>query len=362
MHDRASIKLDGEPVRSALICIASFFRNDTRRNDLLLDTIHTILSWRIERIKIVVNTNDAAALQHVLQSHNEVEVVQAEFAHRKMLSQGFLAWEHRKAIDRLAPTSSEFDLYGYLEDDARLTWEAVVSWAADESVLSRHAAREGYGTRFHRGFFRYERLRLYGPRPGYNPRNEPLAPFGHYLRDQSRLTPCLGRQNISTWPCQVTIGGRHFISLKNPFSGLWLMGRKRLQAFRSSSHWTPVTSSPGHKHTLTGLGFMHGVKEGAAFGDTYQSAFGVTFRSSSQPPVLPFGCTTSLLVPFIFNLTALKSGRPFPQFDISAGVEHTGADPLARTRPRNMWLRVADCLEMRPSAWPATPVTWDWPW
>ena len=142
MHDRASIKLDGEPVRSALICIASFFRNDTRRNDLLLDTIHTILSWRIERIKIVVNTNDAAALQHVLQSHNEVEVVQAEFAHRKMLSQGFLAWEHRKAIDRLAPTSSEFDLYGYLEDDARLTWEAVVSWAADESFLSRHAARE----------------------------------------------------------------------------------------------------------------------------------------------------------------------------------------------------------------------------
>ena len=85
------------------------------------------------------------------------------------------------------------------------------------------------------------------------------------------------------------------------------MGRKRLQVFRSSSHWTPVTSSPGHKHTLTGLGFMHGVKEGAAFGDTYRVAAVEEVQGTRVGPLVALGFSA---FDDLYRATEFRKVRP----------------------------------------------------
>ena len=339
--------VEGAPCRAVLCVITSFFSSNVERHAILQNTLSTVKAWQLRRVHTVVVTQNGTATRAMLAQRGAATlvdelVVRAELS-SYALSHGQLTWEHRGIVER---HRADFDLFVYLEDDARLTWASLKSWAADEALLQ---TVDPPGT-FHRSFFRYERLQLAGL--GRSARGVPTSAHpGHYLKDQSRSYPCLpsGLKNLSSYECNFEVGGRRFVGLSNPFAGSWLMGRARLAAFINSSQWRLGVGGKGRP--IVGLRRTIGSKEAAAFGDAFLGE-----NRSVQPLTRfsygahPHGCPNAMLVPFV-----MRDG--FPMLDLDAALEHLGA--RASFRPANNWLRVGDCLAARrPEPAPTVEEPW----
>jgi hypothetical protein len=207
------------------------------------------------RVDVLIVTDQAQAVHSVLASwgfqadkRQDLTVWQApNTAEEKKYK---LLWAHRQAIaDRLHVVGpNHYSAIFYMEDDTRLDWPAVVSWALDTEVLEPHNLT--------RCFYRTEVHATYGT-PALLDWRAPLnlsAP-GTVLRldsGQSGTGPSFSRSHRtsataqkaaceslflrdgSPWDCSP-----HSVYLlpREPFQGMWTATRPQLTAFMAHPYW-----------------------------------------------------------------------------------------------------------------------------
>lgn len=148
----------------------------------------------------------------------------------------WLAWCHRKAI-KLAVANRSYDTVVYMEDDTRLTWPVLVSWAIDTQLLAEHNySRCIYRTEVDKtaGFIRlmdYE----HGIDTCVRARVDVASSAAYTTLAQRLQGKACGRlPNGTAMPCRMH---RHFVSPSFPFQGMWIATKPQLQRFMSLPMW-----------------------------------------------------------------------------------------------------------------------------
>mmetsp|Transcript_6346 Transcript_6346/g.18245 ORF Transcript_6346/g.18245 Transcript_6346/m.18245 type:complete len:432 (-) Transcript_6346:294-1589(-) len=144
-----------------------------------------------------------------------------------------LLWAHREVFETQLQTY-DHTAFIYLEDDTEISWEALLSWGADAEALAPLG--------FQRGFFRTE-VRHDG--------REVLLDVGETINMTDwkrtvevdcRAAPCCQVEDPEVPYWQLREGPplcqhRHYISMHQPFMGMWLCTRAQLAQFTASPLW-----------------------------------------------------------------------------------------------------------------------------
>ncbi|WIA23248.1 hypothetical protein OEZ85_000019 [Tetradesmus obliquus] len=93
--------------------------------------------YRSPTLDVLLVTDKADALQHVVQRlllPLNISYHQAQKPPNDN-NQYWVTWEHRAAIEQAA-AKKNYSTVVYMEDDTRLTWRTLVSWAIDTNLLA----------------------------------------------------------------------------------------------------------------------------------------------------------------------------------------------------------------------------------
>jgi hypothetical protein len=199
-----------------------------------------------------------------------------------------LLWAHKDAIRQtLEPHHTAVV---YMEDDTRLAWSSLVSWAFDTEILEP--------LNFTRCFFRTETSATKGTSNMLD-WTMPLVltnknTVDAYLKEKATSTKtslrtgslfgCGCLRDGSLWPCQVH---RHFLSPEEPFQGMWIATRTQLARYMEHPYWN---------------------KE-QALAAKLAVDFGYPERSNSLNIFIdvPSGFTSSCMVPFYYTLYGTRA-------------------------------------------------------
>ena len=301
--------VEGKPVTHALVCITAFASNNARRVAILREVLSTVAEWQL-RTHTVAITQDKELLLSSLGEDAAGALLQ-QIEETRPREKHMLAWAHRSVIER-ARRSKTYQLFLYLEDDIKLSWAALQAWALDEALLQRAFGRG----LLHRGFFRFEQC-------GKGLLSAPtICCFDPDACSFSRAAgSALLSRGIERWQCKVSVRGRRFVGLPNPYHASWVMGPAQLERFVHSAHW----------HTSTGR-VPGGVREAAAAGDAYLSIASARNRSELSD------CSTTSLVPY----TLSNESGAIPRLDHAAGVQHLGQNYGAKLHGNVV--SVDDCI------------------
>jgi len=281
---------------AALVCVTAIATADPRRQAYLAQAVRAIQGWQV-RTSLRVLTNDPPGVRIRLelagvsafadpsnQCGGTLKVIKPtskRYFEKARSSSGnfFLTWAHRDVLER---EHFGHDLFVYLEDDMELLWHKVIAWGEDEYLL------EQSGSQFHRGFFRWEQ-RADGSRTVLEG-----CPFDF-----------AGRH------CKLTVSGRLFLGLQEPYYAAWLMTRPRLEALRSSKWWWPNATSDDTIEFDGAVICPWNIRECAASGDAFLGNF-----SSAGGHVRD--CKTSHLV------RVETDGGALPRLSELSGLHHLG--------------------------------------
>ncbi len=318
----APLVVEGMGVTSALVCINAFATYSSERAANLREVILTVKSWQIKHIRIVVSTQDEKALRW--QIGDDVKWVEiyavpdADLRAANGPAPGddhgvMLAWTHRHIITEKV-RDHKFGLVVYLENDMKMSWHTLLSWAADEELLRAATSLDTAGTVLQRGFWRYELCAQNGDRDVHvrAPSKCMAEPcdFGKHVIQGSAA------ERWERWPCKFNVSGRMFVGMDVPYPAAWVMGPLRLQAFMQSSHWLPDNGTrhqcrPGEvSHGLkVNCNIAWGIMESAAVGDSFLNAMPLKQRKR---------CTSRAVVPYVIDSAGV------PALDTAAGLHHLG--------------------------------------
>lgn len=143
----------------------------------------------------------------------------------------------------------------YLEDDTDVSWGVMQSWARDTAVLEPLGFKRGLvRTEFHPDDGRaalmdvMERINIteWPRKLGVD------VPEGRRCQIVDRKQPYWGLKEVPA-NCQHA----HYVSLKQPYMGMWLATRKQMQAFRASPYWHKADALAAQWNDPIGWGLGH---------------------------------------------------------------------------------------------------------
>lgn len=212
------------------------------------------LAYESEEVDILLITDDATSLRRTLATlrlplnmsfyEGKQDPAEREADAKYAMNEYWLAWEHRKAIEAAVSTKN-YTTVLYMEDDTRMPWPSLVSWALDTQLLEPF--------NFTRCFYRTEfdpkngQLRLLDYRQGIDVRASSQMVKLDMLRDAPASFSAASRQlagkvcghlqgrKSTPLPCTLH---RHFVAPDNPFQGLWVANRKQLDRFMQQPIWS----------------------------------------------------------------------------------------------------------------------------
>lgn len=206
-----------------------------------LESMLTLIGGYETEVRILVVTDEAAKLGVVLSmwGYTGIKLWQTprEGDDGNLYS---LVWAHKEAIEEEI-SRQDFTAVVYMEDDTRLSWASLTSWALDTEVLEP--------LNFTRCIYRTE----ISPDTGELMMLdwiEPVTVESHgktldmVLADPSKLDEVNRRiehrycgsirDGLGPWHCKVH---RHFLNPIRPFQGMWMATRKQLAAYMRSPYW-----------------------------------------------------------------------------------------------------------------------------
>jgi len=197
------------------------------------DTLHSIKVWQ---------ASARATVPEVGKTGSSVEYA-AKYT---------LLWAHRNAIKTQIQTlGHNYSAVFYMEDDTRLDWPAVVSWALDTEVLEpnnlircfyRTEVDASKGTPAMLDWSSPMKLRdknLLDVAPAHAPVNQAgkessIGDSGSHVRWPLNTYRELKLRDGSWWACAPH---RRYMRPVSPFQGLWAASRKQLAAFMAHPYW-----------------------------------------------------------------------------------------------------------------------------
>lgn len=211
-----------------------------------------------------------------------------------------LLWAHRQAVEEQLKRHPDYTSIIYMEDDTRLSWPTVTSWALDTEVLAPQ--------NFSRCIYRTEVATETG---GLNMMDWSVTPLymtnknifdatlnADYARVQARLkdaaAPChCGKhRDGSSWPCQVH---DRYVQPLQPYQGMWMATRAQLALFMAHPFWIKEKALVatlardmimGYPERSTVMNLLINVPEG--FASNCMVPFVLSDKSGEQPkPILP---------------------------------------------------------------------------
>lgn len=225
---------------------------------LYLEAILSLASSYRTVVDILVITDDANNLREVIASWGYAETVSVWSAakHDGDLHKYSLLWAHKAAIQDHVPGSTYTSVV-YLEDDTRLSWASLVSWAVDSEVLEP--------LEWTRCMFRTE----VSPATGQLNMLDWTFPYNittfqifdvqksnpaRYVEVAARLQgmDCGALRDGSAWPCRVH---KHFVSPNEPFQGMWMATRKQLEKYMAHPYWNKTEALHAPLHLSRGFGY-----------------------------------------------------------------------------------------------------------
>ena len=243
-HNLPSERCGVSPLLEHVLVIVSYHWDVTKLLYLatVLDTIRTYKT----QVNVVVVTDNGQALRRVLggwghlnNSNPRLQIWQAPPTNDPQKDS--LLWAHRQAVEEQFEQNHDYTSVLYMEDDTRLSWPAVVSWALDTEVLAP--------LNFTRCMYRTEvDIQTGGPnlmdwtstplRLTYkNTLN--LSLNADFARVQARLQDagrcgCGKHRDGSPWPCQVH---GFYLTPLQPYQGMWMATRTQLAFFMAHPYW-----------------------------------------------------------------------------------------------------------------------------
>lgn len=294
------------PLLGKLLVVVSFHWNVTKLIYLttMLDTIRTYKT----RVHVVIVTNQAQALRRALQktklfSGNNPTLQITQAPPTEDTNEHALLWAHRKVIEDQLDLYPNFTSIIYMEDDTRLSWPAVISWALDTEVLTP--------LNFSRCIYRTETDVETGgsnildwTRP-LDLTYENTLNVTHkmdYARVRDRLRNasicrCGEHRDGTPWPCRVH---DNYFAPSQPYQGMWMASRAQLASFIAHPYWTKEGASNGS------IDFIIGYPERTTFMNLVVN--------------VPTAYRSSCMVPYIFS-DSEGEGRK-ASLPVVAEVEH----------------------------------------
>lgn len=263
-----------------------------------LEAVLNIATSYQTKLEIIIVTNKASQLNAAVQGWGfNVSVWQAPAGPANEPYQ--LVWAHKQAIEEALARESYTSVV-YMEDDTRLSWASLISWALDTEILEP--------LNYTRCFYRTEIYAMSGKRVMLDARAcnitsvckfdamsaPPAAAYASSLSKKVAGKHCGTLRNGTPWQCQVHT---RFYSPEYPFQGMWISTIKQLQVYMKSPYWQKNTAISAR------LPLKH--------------AWGYPERSNSLNILIriPSGCTSSCMVPY-----TVINGKP--QLEAVAAVEH----------------------------------------
>ena len=232
-----------------------------------------------------------------------------------------ILWSHRKVIEEQLP-HADYTSIIYIEDDTRLSWPALISWALDMEVLEP--------LNFTRCIFRTEvdhkigRTNIVDWMVLVQLRDENTlrvvdTPAYKQVSERIIKSPralCGHLRNGSSWPCQVH---QQYVSPREPFQGMWMASRRQLASFMAHSYWN---------------------KE-AALNATIPVPFGYPERSNGMNILVnvPYCYLSNCMVPLIYLEGKVEEGKSRARLAPIAEVEHM---PNGYSKVAGSWLAQMD--------------------
>jgi hypothetical protein len=221
-----------------LVCIAYKWN---LHKMVYLESMLDIIDRYETNVTTLVVTDEAAKLNVVLRNWGYTDGFSCWQAPSANDSHPYsLVWAHKMAIEE-ATLKINYTSIVYMEDDTRLSWAALTSWALDTEVLEP--------LNLTRCFYRTElspdtghRVMLDWKQPvSIKSRGQPLdVTVANPLTFQSVTNRVANRScgfiriGLGPWVCVVH---RHFLNPTQPFQGMWAATKKQLNAYMSSPYW-----------------------------------------------------------------------------------------------------------------------------
>ena len=241
-------------LRKILLCVT--FHWNVVKLVYLESVLATAASYQTD-VDILIVTDNGSSLSALIASWgwaHSVRVWEAkEDADERLYS---LLWTHKNAIEEQLE-HADYTTVIYLEDDTRLSWTMVISWAIDSEIM------EPLG--FTRCFYRTEvspdtgNPNLLDWKFSHNITKFPLLdisktnPSGYEdLVRRTRGFACGILRNGSSWPCTPH---RYYVSPQLPFQGMWIATRRRLDLYMAHSYWNKTEALKAQLHVVPDFGY-----------------------------------------------------------------------------------------------------------
>jgi len=268
---------------------------------VMLDVIRTYET----QVDIVIVTDNGKALTRVLEEwgylkdiNPRLQIWQAPPSNDS--NKYALLWAHRQAVEEQLERQPDYTSVIYMEDDTRLNWPTVISWALDSEVLAP--------LNFTRCIYRTEVDMETG---GFNMMDWIETPLfmtnknildmtldAKYDQVQARIESaaprcqCGKHRDGSVWPCHVH---DRFVQPRQPYQGMWMATRAQLASFIAHPYWrkeealnTTLAGNMimGYPERSTVMNLLINVSEG--FASNCMVPFVVTNKAGEEPkPTLP---------------------------------------------------------------------------
>ncbi|KAK9818872.1 hypothetical protein WJX74_004902 [Apatococcus lobatus] len=211
------------------LCIT--FHWDVWNLSYLQHVTEELARWPTQ-LDVRVVSNKHVRLNETFHSWGLPDTIQVVAAPSNLSHPYELAWIHRDLM-RDAYETGEYTAFIYLEDDMRLTWKCITSWAIDQEVLDP--------MNFQRQFFRTE-----------------IAPWN----GKEQLSDALQHVYLPTYGRTLDIGKQkkahqHYIQLPDPYSAVFAATSKLMARFMQSQYWTQrIGAWPSREMAANGIMFV----------------------------------------------------------------------------------------------------------
>ena len=215
-------------LRHLLVCIS--FQWDIRRLVFLQATLYNMATYPTQTtVKILSDQPDyvrkVLAVWSEDKRRNTINFadkglsfhVECEGPSTTLQHPAWLNWAHRDVFRRAA-VGDLYSLYMHIEDDSEVSFQALESWVHDTAFL------RSQNTTLQRGFFRTV-----------------FNVDGDLHHSDNVFSDTV---NFSDYTAKVTLAGRLFAQLPNPYAAMWVADQALLDVFMQSRQWSPVSDSP----------------------------------------------------------------------------------------------------------------------
>lgn len=308
------------PLLGMLLVVVSYHWDVTKLIYLttILDTIRTYET----RVHVVIVTDNERALRRALRkiepfNGNNRTLQISRAPPTKDTNKHALLWAHRQVIEEQFDRYPNFTSIIYMEDDTRLSWPAVVSWALDTEVLAPlNFSRCIYRTEIDAKTGGSNMLDWASPLNLTCESTLNMSRKVDYARVRDRIQNAspshCGKRRDGT-PCRVH---QYYFPPRYPFQGMWMASRAQLVSFMEHPYWTKEGAINAE------IDFLMGYPERTTFMNLVIN--------------VPTGYRSSCMVPFILS-DSEGEGRK-ARIPVVAEVEHmrngysiVPGNPLAKT-------------------------------